>query len=323
MSYQSPLVSIIVPTFNRVHLIGETLDSVLAQTYTNWECIVVDDGSSDGTQKLLEHYARDDERFRYYPRPTSKLKGSASCRNYALEKALGTYVIFLDSDDLLAPFCLEKRLDFVSKNQSHDLWIFPMQSFVGTLDDKKHVYGSFETVKSRAFFIQKFYAGQHPFAITCVFWKKDTLLKLNGFNDRLQIFTDPDLHLRMLEQGFDFKLALSYPVDCYYRLLENFHKKHNSNFILKNNLVFFESHLNSGILESVTYFKKVYSAYIFDEKRFSYLPKYNQLGIRKKVFGYGIYFSSVSVLLYHVLGLHRVNNSGYHFLKRVFNKNFN
>ena len=60
---QPPLVSIIIPTYNRAHLIGETLDSVLVQTYTHWECIVVDDGSTDGTDALLATYCKKDSRF--------------------------------------------------------------------------------------------------------------------------------------------------------------------------------------------------------------------------------------------------------------------
>ncbi len=62
----NPLVSIIIPTYNRAHLIHETLDSVLAQTYTNWECIVVDDGSSDNTEEVLESYINKDFRFQDY-----------------------------------------------------------------------------------------------------------------------------------------------------------------------------------------------------------------------------------------------------------------
>ena len=63
---QTPLVSIIIPTYNRVHLIGDTLDSVLSQTYTNWECIVVDDGSTDGTNELLVEYLKKDKRIQYH-----------------------------------------------------------------------------------------------------------------------------------------------------------------------------------------------------------------------------------------------------------------
>lgn len=53
---KEPLVSIIIPTFNRAHLIGETLDSIIAQTYTHWECIVVDDGSTDNTEEIMNSY---------------------------------------------------------------------------------------------------------------------------------------------------------------------------------------------------------------------------------------------------------------------------
>lgn len=56
MSQKEPLVSIIIPTFNRAHLIGETLDSIIAQTYTHWECIVVDDGSTDNTEEIMTSY---------------------------------------------------------------------------------------------------------------------------------------------------------------------------------------------------------------------------------------------------------------------------
>ena len=78
-----PLVSIIIPTYNRAHLIAETLDSIIAQTYTNWECIVVDDGSTDPTDELMETYCKKDSRFQYYHRPKNRPKGANACRNYS------------------------------------------------------------------------------------------------------------------------------------------------------------------------------------------------------------------------------------------------
>ncbi len=96
-----PLISIIIPTYNRSWIIGETLDSVLAQTYTNWECIVVDDGSYDDTAELLKFYSEKDDRIKLHLRPNDMLKGASSCRNYGLKQAKGDFIQFLDSDDLL------------------------------------------------------------------------------------------------------------------------------------------------------------------------------------------------------------------------------
>jgi glycosyltransferase involved in cell wall biosynthesis len=104
------LVSIIIPTYNREHLIGETLDSVLGQTYANWECIVVDDGSNDNTEEIINSYSEKDKRFKFYHRPTTGKKGASACRNYGLQKAKGELIQFLDSDDFLAKNKLEEQL---------------------------------------------------------------------------------------------------------------------------------------------------------------------------------------------------------------------
>jgi glycosyltransferase involved in cell wall biosynthesis len=96
-----PLVSIIIPTYNRAHLIGETLDSVLAQTYLNWECIIVDDGSSDNTDELIGEYVQTDSRFKYYHRPEEHLPGGNGARNYGFKMSKGEYVNWFDSDDLM------------------------------------------------------------------------------------------------------------------------------------------------------------------------------------------------------------------------------
>lgn len=98
---QEPLVSIIIPTYNRAHLIGETLNSVLAQTYSNWECIVVDDGSTDNTPEVLAAYCAKDSRFQYHKRPLEKPKGANACRNYGFELSKGEYVNWFDSDDVM------------------------------------------------------------------------------------------------------------------------------------------------------------------------------------------------------------------------------
>ena len=96
-----PLVTVIIPTYNRAHLIGETLDSILKQTYSNWECIVVDDGSDDNTETLLKTYINKDNRIAYYRRPKSRPKGANACRNYGFELSKGKYVNWFDDDDLM------------------------------------------------------------------------------------------------------------------------------------------------------------------------------------------------------------------------------
>ena len=108
----NPLVSIIIPTYNRAHIIHETLDSVLSQSYTNWKCIVVDDGSTDTTEEVLKSYVKKDARFQYNKRPIDRKKGANACRNYGLDLAKGAYIVFFDSDDVFYyVYC-----DFMSRN---------------------------------------------------------------------------------------------------------------------------------------------------------------------------------------------------------------
>ena len=104
------LVSIIIPVYNRGKLIGETLDSIISQTYSNWECIVVDDGSIDNTEDVVNSYSENDKRFKFYNRPANRKNGASACRNYGLEKSKGELIQFLDSDDLLAKNKLKEQL---------------------------------------------------------------------------------------------------------------------------------------------------------------------------------------------------------------------
>jgi glycosyltransferase involved in cell wall biosynthesis len=115
-----PLVSIIIPTFNRAHLIGETLDSVIAQTYTNWECIVVDDGSTDHTDKVLEQYCDKDKRIQYCHRPKHLKPGGNAARNFGFELSKGAYVNWFDSDDLMENNFIEVKLKSILQNPKLD-----------------------------------------------------------------------------------------------------------------------------------------------------------------------------------------------------------
>lgn len=113
---KQPLVSIIIPTFNRAHLIGETLDSVLAQTYSNWECVVVDDGSTDKTDELMESYIQKDKRFKYYQRPKEYLAGGNGARNYGFLMSNGGFIQWFDSDDIMAVDLVEAKMQpFIEK----------------------------------------------------------------------------------------------------------------------------------------------------------------------------------------------------------------
>jgi len=115
---KAPLVSIIIPTYNRAHLIGETLDTILAQTYQHWECLIVDDGSTDNSQTVFEQYSSKDARFKFFNRPATRPKGANACRNMGLENAQGEYIVFFDSDDFMTPDHLEVKVGAIEKHQT-------------------------------------------------------------------------------------------------------------------------------------------------------------------------------------------------------------
>lgn len=109
MPNKSHLVSIIIPTYNRSNLIGGSLDSIIAQTNQSWECIVVDDCSTDYTEELLLFYCARDSRIRYVKRPPHLKRGANVCRNYGFELSKGKYIQWFDSDDLMLPTFLEDK----------------------------------------------------------------------------------------------------------------------------------------------------------------------------------------------------------------------
>ena len=106
------LVSIIMPAYNSARFIGEAINSVLAQTYTNWELLIVDDCSKDSTAEIVAAFS--DPRI-HYQRNVNNM-GAAETRNQALKRAQGRYIAFLDSDDLWEPEKLEKQIAFMEKN---------------------------------------------------------------------------------------------------------------------------------------------------------------------------------------------------------------
>jgi glycosyltransferase involved in cell wall biosynthesis len=130
-----PLVSIIIPTYNRGHLIGETLESVLCQTYDNWECLVIDDGSTDNTDALVQGYLNKDNRIKFYHRPELHLPGGGGARNYGFLQSNGDYLIFLDSDDIIKEDCLEKRVQSLSSFNDTQILVFS----AGLLQNEKRI----------------------------------------------------------------------------------------------------------------------------------------------------------------------------------------
>lgn len=133
------LFSIVIPTYNRAKFIRNTIDSVLVQTYENFEVIVVDDGSTDGTGDIVR--AIDDPRVTYYPKTNEE---RAAARNFGVKKAKGEFVNFLDSDDYLYPDHLSEARNFLLDQPDAKIFHMAFES----RDDKGRVMNVFHNPAS-------------------------------------------------------------------------------------------------------------------------------------------------------------------------------
>ena len=140
---KSAEVSIIVPCYNQAAYLAETLDSVRAQTYQQWECIIVNDGSVDNTEEIAREYTVKDSRFKYFRKEN---EGPSQARNYGISNSDGAFVLPLDADDLIAPTYVEKAMDCFMRFPDTKLVYCKADTFgdsVGPWDLEEYDYESF------------------------------------------------------------------------------------------------------------------------------------------------------------------------------------
>ena len=189
-------VSVIIPLYNRAQWIAETIASVQAQTYPYWEAIVVDDGSTDNSYAVVEELTRQDSRIKLIRRRRNP-KGASVCRNIGLQHATSDFVIFLDSDDLLAPFCLERRIAVLKQHPDLDFVVFNMLLFAEELHDTNVLWN----VDSDEDDLVRFLRADGVWSITGPIHKKDAVLAVGGFDETLPFWQDFEFHIRLICQG--------------------------------------------------------------------------------------------------------------------------
>jgi glycosyltransferase involved in cell wall biosynthesis len=195
----NPKVSVITPTKNRLKLLCEAMDSVQAQTFPDWEHIIVDDGSTDGTAEEVQRRAQSDPRIRYFQR-NGERSGANPCRNLGIRKSDAEYIVFLDSDDLLEPGCLGRRSSVMDHNLDLEFAVFPGDVFVDDVGDRGQLFSavSLGSDLDRVLYLD------HPWSISGPIWRKETLTRIGLLSEELPSWQDVELNIRALTAGLKY-----------------------------------------------------------------------------------------------------------------------
>jgi len=211
-SFTLPKVSIIIPTKNRSSLLRETINSICKQTYSAWEAVVTDDGSTDGTSEQMLALCKEELRIRFIPRRSDQA-GASVCRNEGLAKSIGDLVIFLDSDDCLAPSCLENRVKAMQANPSLDFGVFPCQLFHVQPGDTPLLWNA-ETHENDI--DRLLHLHDVPWQTASPIWRRQALDQLGPWDESLLRWQDWEFHLRALVKGLKYKKFKD--ADCFFRM---------------------------------------------------------------------------------------------------------
>lgn len=193
------MISIITATYNRSHFITDLLASVKRQTYKDWECLIIDDGSTDDTSNVIQPFLKGDKRFKYFQRPETYNKGLPGCRNYGLDIARGNFVIFFDDDDIAHPENLsicQKELERVDIGYCRYL----REVFTGEFSGKFTFNSNYNKwrlgIKDLPFIV----TGKIPFNSCQIMWRKECFDQIR-FNENLMYAEDWECYTRILSEG--------------------------------------------------------------------------------------------------------------------------
>jgi glycosyltransferase involved in cell wall biosynthesis len=231
------LISIVIPTYNRAHVLPRAIDSIINQTYSRWELLIVDDGSDDGTEELVAEYIKKDSRIKALKRPEDRLRGGNACRNIGAEHAVGEYVAYLDSDDYWKESRLMECIKYIEKERPG--------CFYSSITSYNYDY--FEEVKSRAIHRNEsaldFLVSKGTCALPSTYFLKRVVLSHVIWDETLLRHQDWDFFIR-ISKKYNWKYFENYDV-CYVKKRKEYkyidipsclkvYKSHKSELTKKN-----------------------------------------------------------------------------------------
>ena len=275
---KQPLVSVIVPCYNYAHFLGEALDSVLAQTYPHWECIIINDGSPDNTEEVALSYCKKDSRIKYFHKENG---GHSSARNFGIKQSTGKYILPLDADDKINKEYLEKAVPVLESDNSIKLVTGHVQLF-GNSDDKLLM----PVFDLRSFLIVNY------ISITSLFRRND-YNNTKGFDETMLAFEDWDFFISLLKKGGTVK---ELPFAClFYRkkeksMYQDVLKDNNQPFkdllkVYNNNIDVYQKYFDSpiGLIQENEKMKRAINSYN-KSKSYKWAMKIHTVKNRMKIF---------------------------------------
>lgn len=260
-----PKISIITPTYNSSKFIERTIKSVLNQTYTDWEYLIIDDISTDNTVELVNDFIKKDSRIKLLK--TSKNSGGpATPKNIGIENAVGEYVAFLDHDDEWLPEKLEKQLKVFEELKNEKLGL--VSCFINIVDNKTGKI----TSRHRNFYKKNALNMllQFNFLLTssCIMTKLSILKEVGLFDANFKVSDDWDMWLKILQAG--------YKIDCVTKYLIN-HFRHKDNLSSNRQVELEEFKLLSKKNNTLPFKMEdswFYGFYYFNSKQYKLSRKY-------------------------------------------------
>ena len=184
-----PTVSVIIPTYNRASMLNEAIQSVLDQTYSDYEIVVVDDGSTDNTRNVVNKFS--DKRVRYV---FQENRGRSNARNHGISLAQGRYIAFLDSDDLFLPHKLERQVIALNENAEFGM---VYSSAICTDEQGKEMGCMYKATASGWIYSKVAFYVPLTIILPTVMLRTEVLSQLGGFDENMERFEDTDMWRRV------------------------------------------------------------------------------------------------------------------------------
>lgn len=194
------MISIIIATYNRAHFILEMLQSVQKQSYVDFECLIIDDGSTDNTCEIVSDFIKNDLRFSYQKRPNTYKKGLPGVRNLGLDICKGDYIIFFDDDDIVHSDNLKISLENLIDSKK-DFCHYQKLAF----EEIKPVFQNVDKINRKSLSmldLEKIITQEIGLASCTVLWQKKCF-KEHRFNEELMYAEEWECYSRILSEGYE------------------------------------------------------------------------------------------------------------------------